>query len=59
MKAIMLLDTHPDHESLIVLPDQSRYRDLTARTATGRRAAGIHVVFVLPTGQAESDTWTP
>lgn len=58
-KAIMLLDTHPSHESLVVLPDQPRYRDLAARTATGRHAAGIHVVFMSPAGEAECDTWSP
>ncbi|HVV75138.1 MAG TPA: hypothetical protein VHC43_03805 [Mycobacteriales bacterium] len=59
MKAMMLLETHPDHESLIVLPDYPRYRDLAHRTSRGRSAADIHVVFVTSEGQAESDTWTP
>jgi hypothetical protein len=57
MKAIMLLDSHPDHESLVVLPDYPRYRDLARRTQRGRGAAGVHVVFVTETGTAESDTW--
>lgn len=57
MTALMLLDSHPDHESLVVLPDYPRYRDLTARTVTGRTAAGVHVVFVQPVGSAESDSW--
>jgi hypothetical protein len=55
----MLLDSHPGHESLIVLPDHPRYRDLAGRTRTCRGAAGLHVVFVTPEGHAESDSWTP
>jgi uncharacterized iron-regulated protein len=57
MKAMMLRDSHPDHESLIVLPDYPRYRDLAARTVLGRRAADIHVVLVQPEGEIQSDTW--
>lgn len=59
MKALMLLDSHPDHDSLVVLPDYPRYRDLAGRTRTGRAAAQVHVVFVSPDGSAESSTWTP
>ncbi len=59
MKAIMLLDSHAGHESLIVLPDYPRYRDLADRTRTGRAAAGVHVVLLQPTGQMWSETWTP
>jgi hypothetical protein len=59
VKAMMLLDTHPDHESLVVLPDYPRYRDLTRRTTRGRTAASIHVVFVQASGVVASDTWLP
>jgi hypothetical protein len=59
LKAMMLLDTNPDHESLIVLPDYPRYRDLERRTVTGRAAAQLHVVLIHPDGAIESDTWTP
>ena len=59
MKALMLLDSHPDHESLIVLPDYPRYRDLVARTRTGCAAAGVHVILVQRDGTALSDTWSP
>jgi hypothetical protein len=59
MKAIMLLDSHPDHESLVVVPDFPRYRDLARRTTRGRAAAGIHVVFVAESGEVASDTWSP
>lgn len=59
MKAIMLLDSHPEHESLVVLPDYPRYRDLARRTARGRTAAGIHVVFVRDNGTGSSDDWLP
>lgn len=58
MKAMMLLDSHPGYESLVVLPDYPRYRDLARRTATGRAAADVHVVFVT-LGGATSETWTP
>lgn len=59
MKAMMLRDSHADHESLIVVPDYPRFRDLTKRTSNGRAAAEIHVVFVTSAGEAESDTWMP
>lgn len=58
MKALMLLDSQPGLESLVVLPDFPRYRDLAARTRTGRAAAGVHVVFVHERGEAASDTWS-
>jgi hypothetical protein len=58
-KAMMLLDDKPGHESLMVLPDYPRYRDLAARTRTGRRAAGIHVVLLDAQGDFISETWTP
>lgn len=59
MKALMLLDTHPGVDSLVVLPDYRRYRDLAARTRTGRTAAGVHVVFVREDASTDSETWTP
>lgn len=58
-KALMLLDSHPGHESLVVLPDYPRYRDLAARTGTGLTAAGVHVIFLSQDGQVRSETWTP
>jgi Holliday junction resolvase-like predicted endonuclease len=59
LKAVMLLDSHPGHESLVVLPDVPRYRDLAERTRTGRSAAGVHVLFVVETGSVDSQDWTP
>lgn len=59
MKAVMLLDSHPGHETLMVLPDYPRYRDLAQRTRQGRAAAGVHVVFVDADGSGRSDTWSP
>ncbi len=59
MKGLMLLDTHPGFESLVVVPDYPRYRDLAARIRTGRTAARVHAAFVREDGTAESDTWTP
>ncbi|GIG63257.1 hypothetical protein Lfu02_76290 [Longispora fulva] len=58
-KAIMLLDTHPGHESLMVLPDFPRYRDLAVRTRTGRELTMIHVVLVDREGQIATETWSP
>jgi len=58
-KAVMLLDSHPYHESLMVLPDYPRYRDLAARTRTGRSLAGVHVVLVQEDGSAECESWMP
>jgi hypothetical protein len=58
-KAMMLLDDMPGLESLMVLPDYPRYRDLTTRTRTGRRAAGVHIVLLDPEGRFTSETWTP
>ena len=57
-KAVMLLDSHEGHESLMVLPDMPRYRDLAHRTRTGRSRAGVHVVLVRPDGSMNSETWS-
>lgn len=59
MKAMMLLDSHPDHDALMVLPDYPRYRDLARRTRTSRAAASVHVMFVRAAGTVESDLCTP
>ena len=59
VKGLMLLDSHPGYESLVVLPDYPRYRDLADRTRSGRAAAGIHIVLVGEDGSAVCDTWTP
>lgn len=59
MKALMLRDSHPDHESLVVLPDHPRYRDFTARTRTGRSGAEVHVVLLDIDGRLTSESWTP
>lgn len=58
-KAMMLLDSHPGYESLMVLPGFSRYRDLGVRTGTGRRAAKIHLVLLAVDGACSSDSWMP
>jgi hypothetical protein len=59
LKAMMLLDSHPGHESLVVLPDYPRYRDLAERTQTGRRAANIHVILLTADGTYISTSWRP
>jgi hypothetical protein len=60
MEGLMLLDSHPGHESLVVLPDgYPRYRDLAEKTRTGRAAAGVHVVLVNSSGEVTSDSWNP
>ena len=58
MKAVMLLDSHPGYESLVVVPDYPRYRDLALRTSTGRAAAEVHVLFMSLDG-AHCETWRP
>jgi len=58
-KAMLLLDSDPGAESLMVLPDFPRYRDLAMRTRTGRRAADLHVVLLGPDGGYVSDSWYP
>ena len=57
VKAFMLLDSHAGYESLVVVPDYPRYRDLAHRTRTGRAAAGIHVVLVREDGSVTCETW--
>ncbi|NMM29687.1 MAG: hypothetical protein HHJ10_01205 [Cellulomonas sp.] len=59
VKGLMLLDSHPGYESLVVVPDYPRYRDLAHRTRTGRAAAGVHVVLVSEDGSTTCDPWTP
>ena len=59
MKGLMLLDSHAGRESLVVLPDYPRYRDLERRTRSGLSGAGVHVVFVREDGTASSETWEP
>ncbi len=59
MKALMLRDSHPDHESLVVLPDYPRYRGLAGRTKTGRSGAQVHVVLLDSAGLVTSETWVP
>ncbi|SNT49659.1 hypothetical protein SAMN05421812_107235 [Asanoa hainanensis] len=58
-KAMLLLDSHPERESLMVLPAHDRYRDLAARTRTGRHAANIHVVLLDQDGTYSSEWWQP
>lgn len=57
--ALRLLGSHGGHESLVVLPDHPRYRDLAARSDIGLGRAGIHVVFLRPDGRFDSATWRP
>jgi hypothetical protein len=59
LRAVVLLDSQPGHESLIVLPDLLRYRGLAERTRTGRSAAGVHVLFVAETGSVDAPDWAP
>jgi hypothetical protein len=55
LKSMQLLDSHPGHESLMVLPDFPRYRDPTPVPRTGRRAADIYVVLLDQTGTVATD----
>ncbi len=45
-----LPDSHPEHESLLLLPNYPRYHDLAGHTRTGRAAAGSHVALVTAHG---------
>ncbi|MFC7247619.1 hypothetical protein ACFQO7_34585 [Catellatospora aurea] len=56
---MLLRDANPNFESLMVLPDYPRYRDLALRTADSRAAAAIHIAFVKPDGTLDSSTWAP
>lgn len=56
--AMILRDAEPDWNSLIVLPDCPRYRELVAETARSVHAVGIHVVLVSPDGAWFSDSWS-
>lgn len=58
VKGLMLLDSHPGYESLVVLPDYPRYRRLADSTRSGRAGAGVHVVFIAEDGSTTTDTWT-
>ena len=56
LKAIMLLDSHPDYESLMVLPDFPGPRQ-AHRTQTGRASSAEPGLFVAGGGDVRSDTW--
>lgn len=56
--AIILRDAEPDWESLIVLPDCPRYRELVAETARSVHAVGVHVVLLSPDGSWFSESWS-
>ncbi len=56
---VNLLDTHPGHESLMVLPQYRRYRDVTEPTRTGRRAGDIHVIPLDSAGAITNERWSP
>nr|WP_186315710.1 hypothetical protein [Catellatospora sichuanensis] len=58
-KAMLLRDSNSHFESLMVLPDYARYRDLALRTANSRAAAVIHIAFMKPDGTIDSSTWAP
>lgn len=56
---LMFLDSHPEREPLVVLPEFPRYRALASQSRTGLSRAGVSVVFVDEDGSATSETWSP
>lgn len=59
LAALMLRQSQPDRESLLVLPSTPRYRDLFAATRTGLVAADIHVVLLDEDGDFDCESWVP
>lgn len=58
LAAIELRQVRPEWESLLVLPDQARYRQLLAASADPLAAAGVHVVLLNEDGTYQCATWT-
>ncbi|MDO5499691.1 MAG: hypothetical protein Q4F67_08430, partial [Propionibacteriaceae bacterium] len=59
LAALMLRETQAKRESLLVLPDERRYRDLFTATRTSLHAAGVHVVLLREDGRFDCDGWQP
>lgn len=58
LSALMLKESQPERESLLILPDVDRYRDLHAATTTGLKAAQVHVVLLREDGSYDCASWT-
>lgn len=59
LAALMLRESQPERESLIVFPDAHRYRQLFETTRSGLTAAAVHVVLLSAEGEIKSTTWAP
>lgn len=57
LAALLLLESQPDRESLLVLPDNLRYQGLRDSTRTGLAGAGVHVLLVDEDGSYDCTTW--
>lgn len=57
LAALMLREKQPERESLLVLPDTRRYRDLLDATTTGLEAAQVHVVLLREDCTYDCPTW--
>ena len=57
LAALLLRRVEPHRESLLVLPDCARYRELASDTRSALAAAGIHLVLVREDGTYDCPTW--
>ncbi len=56
--ALILRDAQPSWESLVVLPDTPRYRELLGQTQRSPGSAEVHVVLVTKEGGYSCQTWS-
>lgn len=57
LAALLLRDSQPERESLLVLPDVPRYRGLRDSTLRGLEDAQVHVVLLQEGGTYDCSTW--
>lgn len=59
LAALMLREAQPERESLLVLPNELRYRHLFDATRTGLAAAQVHVALLREDGHIDCGSWRP
>ena len=59
LAALMLREAQPRRESLLVLPDEPRYRALFAATRTPLAGAEVHVLLLSNNGDIVCESWHP
>ena len=57
LAALILHDSEPDWDSLVVVPDVPRYCQLAEATARSLGSVPVHVVLMRPDGTYDSPTW--